>query len=86
MPLSRDVSLEDLAKSAEGYSGADIEAVCREAAMIALRRDIESKEVTLEDFKKAMEGVRPSITSEVESWYQGFVKRYKQERPPLQIA
>ena len=37
MPLSKDVKLEKLAKEAEGYVGADIEAVCREAAMLTLK-------------------------------------------------
>ncbi len=37
MPLAKDVKLEELAKETEGFTGADIEAVCREAAMNALR-------------------------------------------------
>ncbi len=37
MPLAKDVKLEELAKETEGFTGADIEAVCRESAMNALR-------------------------------------------------
>ena len=40
MPLAKDVNLEELAKKTEGYSGADIEAVCRAAAMRAMRRAV----------------------------------------------
>ncbi len=69
MPL-KDVDLEKLADSTEGYSGADIEAVCREAAMNALRRNIKAKEVTQKDFEKALEKVKPSIPP-------GLVERYK---------
>ncbi len=69
MPL-KDVDLEKLADSTEGYSGADIEAVCREAAMNALRRNIKAKEVTQKDFEKALEKVKPSISP-------GLVERYK---------
>ncbi len=49
---------------AKGYSGADVEALCREAAMNALRESIDAKEVTRKDFDKAMETVRPSINPE----------------------
>ena len=54
MPLSRDVVLDELARKAQGYSGADIEAICREAAIDALREDINSTEVSLRDFNKAI--------------------------------
>ncbi|HEC89710.1 MAG TPA: AAA family ATPase, partial [Thermoplasmatales archaeon] len=55
MPLADDVSLEELAKETESFSGADIEAFCREAAMIALRKDRSAKKVTKKHFEKAME-------------------------------
>ena len=80
MPLSRDVELDELARKAQGYSGADIEAICREAAMNALREDIESTEVSRRDFDVAMERVGPSIAPEDDSWYQKFSKRLRRER------
>jgi len=88
MPLSHDVSPEELASTTKGYSGADIEAVCREAAMNALRRNIESKEVRLDDFKKAMEKAAPSITPEMENWYQNLVKQLRREavKPATLVA
>jgi len=61
MPLTKDVNLKDLAKKTEGYTGADIDALTREAAMLALRENIESQEVKNEHFKKAFEKVKPSI-------------------------
>ena len=64
MPLSADVDLEDLARKAQGYSGADIESVCREAAITALREDINSTEVSRRDFNVAMDRVGPSIATE----------------------
>ena len=72
MPLSRDVDIDELARKAQGYSGADIEAICREAAMNALREDVNAAEVTRRDFDIAMERVGPSITSEDDAWYQKF--------------
>ena len=59
MPLSNDVNIEKLANETDGYVGADIEAVCREAAMLTLRDNIEAEEVTMKYFNKAMEKVKP---------------------------
>ena len=59
MPLAKDVKLSRLAKNSEGYVGADIEAVCREAAMLTLRDDIDSEDVSMKFFEKAMEKVKP---------------------------
>ncbi|MEM4251818.1 MAG: AAA family ATPase, partial [Candidatus Bathyarchaeia archaeon] len=86
MPLSPDVDLDMLAKSATGYSGADIESICREAAMNALRRDPDSREVTLVDFRNAMAKIKPSITPDVNTWYQGFTKRVSGERAAIPVT
>lgn len=59
MPLAKDVDLQKLAKNAEGYVGADIEAVCREAAMLTLRDNLDAKKITMDYFDKAMEKVKP---------------------------
>ncbi|MEM2123518.1 MAG: CDC48 family AAA ATPase, partial [Candidatus Bathyarchaeia archaeon] len=73
MPLSDDVDLKELARMCIGYSGADVEALCREAALNALRSDPKANKVTFEDFRKAMDRIKPSITSDMETWYQNFV-------------
>lgn len=78
MPLARDVSLEQLATMTKSYSGADIEALCREAAMQALRRDINVKEVTMRDFEEALRKIGPSITSDMEKWYKSFIQQVRQ--------
>ncbi len=80
MPLSRDVEIDELARKAQGYSGADIEAICREAAMTSLRNDVEAVEVSRRDFDEAMERVGPSIAPEDDAWYQKFSKRLRRER------
>jgi len=86
MPLAKDINLSELARNMAGYSGADVEAVCREAAMNSLRRDIDSKEVTLQEFKEAMVKIKPSITSDMDAWYQGFGKRFKKERVVIPVT
>jgi transitional endoplasmic reticulum ATPase len=60
MPLASDVDLKKLAKSTDGYVGADIEAICREAAMLTLRNDMESSEIPNKYFKEAIEKVKPA--------------------------
>ncbi|RLF39399.1 MAG: ATPase [Thermoplasmata archaeon] len=74
MPLADDVSLEELAKETESFSGADIEAFCREAAMIALRKDRSAKKVTKKHFEKAMESVHASLTEDVIKYYENVSK------------
>ena len=82
MPLSDDVDLEGLAQATKGYSGADLEALCREAAMMSLRKNPEAEKVAYEDFKDAMEEIQPSLTSEMESWYQSVMRKIRRiERP-----
>ena len=64
MPLSKDVDLKKLAKQTDGYVGADIESVCREAAMLTLRNDLEAKEIPNKYFKEAIEKVKPGHNQE----------------------
>jgi transitional endoplasmic reticulum ATPase len=82
MPLDEDINLESLAKLTKGYSGADIQAYCREAALKALRRNITAKIVTLADFKDVERKIGPTISPDMETWYKGFVKQVRQVRKP----
>ncbi len=68
MPLAKDVDIKKLAELTEGFVGADIEAVCREAVMLTLREDIESEEVYMSEFKKAMKKVKPIKENELVSY------------------
>jgi len=82
MPLAKDVDAKALASNSRNYSGADIEALCREAAMIALRRDINTKEVTVRDFEEARKRIGPSTTPDMEKWYKGFMQQARQVQKP----
>ena len=65
MPLADDVDLEELAKRTEGFVGADIEAVCREAVMLTLRESLESEKVDMKHFKEAMKKVKPKMEADL---------------------
>jgi transitional endoplasmic reticulum ATPase len=87
MPLAKDIDLSHLANATKSYSGADIDALCREAAMHALRRDVNSKEVPSADFQKAMDKVQPSVLPEMEAWYKGFMRQVRSvQKPTTPIA
>jgi len=79
MPLE-EVKLEEIAEKTEGYVGADIEGVCREAAIIALREDMSAKNVGMKHFEEAMKKVRPSVTKEIEKSYQDLQDKFKAAR------
>lgn len=82
MPLTKDVDVAHLATITKNYSGADIEALCREAAMYALRRDVNAKEVTMTDFQEATKRIGPSITPDMEKWYKRFMQQIRQVQKP----
>jgi len=82
MPLAKDVDLSVLVTMSKKYSGADIEALCREAGLNAMREDMNAKEVTAEDFKKAIDKIGPSIMPNMEAWYKGFMKNARQLKKP----
>jgi len=77
MPLSKDVDLKKLATDTEGYSGADIEALCREAGINALREDMSAKWVTKKHFLEALKRVRPSIDQRVIDHYNKLIEVLK---------
>ena len=82
MPMAKDVNLAQLATLTKSYSGADIEALCRESAMRALRKDINTKEVTMRDYEEALKKTGPSVTPDMEKWYKGFMQQVRQVQKP----
>jgi transitional endoplasmic reticulum ATPase len=82
MPLAPDVSLKELAMRTEMCSGADLAALCREAAMNALRRNLDAEYVTRQDFEQALEIVKPSITPQLLKEYERMSEmiRYRKEQ------
>jgi transitional endoplasmic reticulum ATPase len=82
-PLADDVDIRELSEMTEGYVGADIEAICREASMLALRElitpgisreEIKSRladiKITSEHFLKAVKRVKPTTSRSAMSFYE----------------
>lgn len=73
MSIASDVSIEEIAKKTEGYTGADIEGLLREAALISLERtSMKADSVSRDDIEKAMKKIRPSINKEITEAYEQF--------------
>jgi transitional endoplasmic reticulum ATPase len=92
-PLADDVDLNDLAARTDGYVGADIEAVCREASMAATREFVNSVDpedvgesvgnvrVTADHFETALDEVPPSVDEEVRERYDELEEQFDRTEP-----
>jgi len=87
MPLAKDVKTEKIIEMTEGYVGADIESMVREAAMLALREDIESKEVHMKNFEEAIKKVGASVSKSDMDRYRKIETDYlKSAKAALEVA
>ncbi|KFM15791.1 Protein SAV [Marine Group I thaumarchaeote SCGC AAA799-D11] len=68
MPLTSDVKLQEIAVATQNYTGADLAALCREAAVQAMQNN--ATKISSQDFANSLKQVRPSITKEVDQWYK----------------
>ncbi|WP_245717737.1 AAA family ATPase [Nocardia jejuensis] len=75
VPLAEDVRLRKLAEELEGYSAADCAALLREAAMTAMRRDLDTADVTAADVAAAQATVRPSLDPAQVQSLRGFAAK-----------
>jgi transitional endoplasmic reticulum ATPase len=83
MPLEENVDLASIASTTKNFSGADLFALCREAAVSAMQR--KSLQISNTDFGQALRMARPSITKEVEEWYESMKKSLTYAMPkPLE--
>ena len=78
MVICKDVEVEKLVEKTDNYVGADIESVCREAAILAMREDLKAKEVGMKHFEDALKKVKSSIINEDVQKYreleEGYIK------------
>ena len=71
--------MKKLAKKTENFSGADLDALCREAGMYALRENKKTKEVKMKHFEKALKEIRPSLNKRIIDFYKQFDERTKKK-------
>jgi transitional endoplasmic reticulum ATPase len=81
LPLSDDVDLYELAKLTENYSGADLEALVREAFIIALRENPLRTRLEKRHFMKALEVVKPSLSEDMIRFYIEWTERIRRTLP-----
>ncbi|MGC8609886.1 MAG: CDC48 family AAA ATPase [Thermoplasmata archaeon] len=72
MPLDKDVDLNTIAEKTNNYVGADLENVCREAGMFAIRENREI--VKAIDFERALQKIPPSLTDDTIKYYENIGK------------
>jgi transitional endoplasmic reticulum ATPase len=75
MALDGNVDLVDLSKKTKGYSGADIESLCRKAGVIALHEDIKIEKVSKRHFEAALNKINPSTTPQTKEYYEEVARR-----------
>jgi SpoVK/Ycf46/Vps4 family AAA+-type ATPase len=62
MKLGDDVDLGKIAECTELFTGADLEGLCREAGMLALREDLTASSIDKGHFEAAVRSLRPTLT------------------------
>ncbi|MGB9730333.1 MAG: CDC48 family AAA ATPase [Thermoprotei archaeon] len=77
-PLAPDVDLKEIARRTEGYTGSDLKALVREAALSALREDMNVSIVKMEHFIEAMNKIKPSINEQIVNYYVNWVNKARQ--------
>ena len=74
MPCAEDVSLDELAAETEGFSGAEVVAVCREAALAAMQENVEARFISKAHFLHATSATQPRLTKELLTFYDNYRK------------
>ncbi len=82
MPLADDVDLWKIALATERFSGADLAALVREAAMAALREDIKAEKVEMRHFEQALSSIKPSLTEDILKYFEEVKKTLRAHAPP----
>nr|XP_020027852.1 spermatogenesis-associated protein 5 isoform X2 [Castor canadensis] len=75
MPISNEVDLNELVLQTDKYSGAEIIAICREAALLALEEDIKANCIMKRHFTKALSTVTPRISESLRRFYQDYQEK-----------
>ena len=81
MPLAEEVSIKHIAQNTVGYSGADLENVCREAGMEAIREKMENiEEIEIKHFEFALSKIKSTLPKEIVDRYENIAKQISESR------
>ena len=81
MPLDESVDLNKIAQNTDGYSGADLENLCREAGMNAIREKMEKLDkIEFRHFEKAIEKIKSTLSQQVIESYEKMAKQITESR------
>ncbi len=78
MPLT-NVDLTELADITDGYVGSDLESLCRESAMLAMREDLD--QIEMRHFEEALQKIRATVSSDLTDHYQRVQEKFKGGAP-----
>ena len=81
MPLVPGINLKEIASKTEGFSGADLKALCTEAAMIALRHDMNANKIEKRHFAGALSKIKPTPDPKDAKKYKKALEDVKSEEP-----
>ena len=82
VPLAKEVTIKLLAEKTEGFSGADLEGLVREATLLAIEEnDLNKNKVSLKHFEAILARVKSTISSQSEQAYSEFKQHYKDYKP-----
>lgn len=77
MPLDEDVAIKKLVEMTEYFVGGDVEALCREAGMRALRENMDAKIVSMKHFNDALKTLHASVTPQILENYERMDKELR---------
>ncbi len=91
-PVDKDVDLEKMARESKDYVGADIESVCREAAMLAIReyitpgmspedarKNASSIKIKMKHFQDALKKVKPTVSRDMAQRYEKLTENFAKQ-------
>jgi hypothetical protein len=85
--VDQGISLEDLSRISEGYSGSDIRDICQGGQLRVVRelfetgkaldKSVQPRPIVMSDFKEIMKARKPSVSPEMLRAYANWAEQYK---------
>ncbi|XP_076947217.1 cell division control protein 48 homolog B-like [Bidens hawaiensis] len=86
MKIDPDVDLKKIAQETERFTGAELEGLCREAGIVALREEITATVIHNRHFETVKSSLNPALTSQEIDSYASYMNKKTILRPPRQLV